>query len=169
MRGMHQPTAGEERQRPVQSGFQHAHRVRFEHMMHAKIAPYPLDGVHGSPEMRRVRGESDRTDRAGGGSGNDGKRASRAAPQQSRDAFEHAHLIGRARATACQYQAELRCLESHVASMPLQRSPFVTLVMITHQSHHPAPPASTGTSALPIDPASSRSTPFAANAMAAEG
>ncbi len=108
MRRMHQPAAGDERQHPVQSGPQHAGGVRLEHLVHAKIAPHSFDGIHRAPEVRRVRGERDGADGAGGGPGDDGKRTRGTAPQQFRDALEHADLVGGARAAARQHQAQVR-------------------------------------------------------------
>ena len=112
-RRMNQPAPGEQRQHPVQSGLQDADRIRPDHLVHPEVAPHPLNGVYGLPEMRRIRGESDGADRAGGSAGNDLKRAAGTAPHKLGDALEHAHLIGGARPAAGQYQPQLGCIVIH--------------------------------------------------------
>jgi len=68
MRRMHQPAAGDECQHPVHAGPEHAHGIGFEHMVHAKFAPHPLDGIDRVPEVRpHPRRERPRADGAGGG------------------------------------------------------------------------------------------------------
>jgi hypothetical protein len=99
VRRPHQPAAGDESQHPVQTGFEHAHRVGLEHLVNSKVAPHPLDRVHGLSEMRRIGRQRDGAPR------NDGERARRAAPQDLGDPFQHADLVSRPRAAAGQYQA----------------------------------------------------------------
>ena len=105
VRRPYQPAAGDEGQHPVQAGLEHTQRVGLEHMVNSEVAPHALDRVHGLPEMRRIGRQCDGAHGAGGGPGDDGERAGRAAPQDLGDPFEHADLVGRPRAAAGQYQA----------------------------------------------------------------
>jgi len=105
---MHQPPPGGQREDPLQTGTQHAGRVRLDHVVNAEIAPHLLDGIDGVPEVGGVRSKRDGAHRSGGGAGDHLKRASGAAAQLLGDALEHADLVCRARAAAGQDQAENR-------------------------------------------------------------
>ncbi len=123
MRRLHQPTAGEKRQEPMQPRSHHAERVRLEHVMHPKFAPHSLDRINGTAEMRGIRCQRDGAHGARRGAGNDGERTGRTAPQQIRDALEHADLVGRAGTAARQHQAELSGLRNHVSASMRSSSP----------------------------------------------
>ena len=105
-RRMHQPASGEQREDPVKSRLEHARKIRLDHVMHAKLPPHLLDGIHRMPEMRRVRGNRDGAHGPGRGAGDDRKGVAGAATQELGDTLEHADLIRGARTAAGQYQTE---------------------------------------------------------------
>jgi hypothetical protein len=105
-RRMHQPPSGDQRQDPVQPRPQDADRIRLDHVVNPEFPPHLLDDVNRVAEVSGIRGERNRAHRAGGRAGNHLERAAGAPAQLFGDAFEHPHLIGRARPAARQHQAE---------------------------------------------------------------
>jgi hypothetical protein len=73
-----------------------------------KSAPDAFEIAHGDAKAQRVRGENGRRYGAGGGAGDDRKRATRLGRQQVGKRLEHADLVGRTRAAARQDKAQLR-------------------------------------------------------------